>query len=410
MAYFAGYGFNKSHSAAYALIAYQTAYLKANYTAEFMACLISLESHDAEKMSFYLQEAKDLGITIVPPDINKSEINFTVVNNKIIFGLQGIKNVGLAALESIIAQRKQKPFKDLLDICMRLDLRTANKRVLENLVCAGAFDLLPGNRAQKFEELHRIMETSIERKKALLTGQMDLFGLSSPSPDSGEFDGWAFSARPEWNDKEKLEREKEVVGFYLSAHPLEAYRPQLKRLPVITFLQALAKNETAQGTEVTVICCGLLKSRKDIMTKKQERMSFLQYEDMTGIAEVIAFPKLFSKIEASLQDNQVFVIKGGLDVTSTQKCKIKANEIVPLETILRDWPSIEYISITLPPTFDEALIANIKALALKGNAQLDILFTEQGKQLRLRAKEKIAITPELISALENEQVEVKIAL
>ncbi len=329
---------------------------------------------------------------------------------QIIFGLQGIKNVGLAALENIITQRKIKPFKDVLDLCMRIDLRTANKRVLENLVCAGAFDLLPGNRAQKFEELHRIMDTAVEQKKALLTGQMGLFGISSPSADNTESDGWAYAARPEWNDKEKLEREKEVVGFYLSAHPLEAYRPQLKRLPVISFAQALAKNENAQGTEITVICCGLLKSRKDIMTKKQERMSFLQCEDMTGIAEVIAFPKLFAKIENSLQDNHVFVIKGGLDVTSTQKCKIKANEIVPLEHLLRDWPAIEYMSLTLPTFFDEAMISKIKALVTKGNAQLDIIFSEHGKQLRLRTKDKIAITPELVSALETEQVEIKIAL
>jgi len=411
MAYFAGYGFNKSHSAAYALIAYQTAYLKANYTSEFMACLIDLEAHDAEKMSFYLQEAKDLAIGIVPPDINNSAINFNVVNQQIVFGLQGIKNVGLAALENIIAIRAQKPFKDILDFCMRIDLRTSNKRVLENLVCAGAFDSLPGNRAQKFEEAHRIMETAVERKKALLTGQMDLFGLGSPSSDaSGESDLWAFSPRSEWNDKEKLEREKEVIGFYLSAHPLEAYAPQIKRLPVLTFTQALAKNETANGTEVTVICCGLLKTRKDIMTKKQERMSFLQYEDMTGQAEVIVFPKLFSKIEASLADNHVFVIKGGLDVTSTQKCKIKANEIIPLEHFFRDWPLIEHVALTLPTTFDQSTISKLSGFLTKGTAVLDLLFFENGKQLRLRTKEKIAVTQELITALEKEQLDIKITL
>ena len=154
MAYFAGYGFNKSHSAAYALIAYQTAYLKANYPAEFMACLISLEAAHAEKMAFYLQEAKDMGIAILPPDINQSDIHFTVINGDILFGLQGIKNVGLAALENIIEERTKKgPFKDLFDFCKRVDLRTANKRVIENLICAGAFDLLNGNRAQQFDEI-----------------------------------------------------------------------------------------------------------------------------------------------------------------------------------------------------------------------------------------------------------------
>ncbi len=142
MAYFAGYGFNKSHSAAYALLAYQTAYLKANYAPEFMACLITLEVQHAEKMSFYLQEAKDMGITIMPPDINRSEIDFTVENQAILFGLQGIKNVGLTSLENIITERTKKPFKDMLDLCQRIDLRTSNKRVIENLICAGAFDTL----------------------------------------------------------------------------------------------------------------------------------------------------------------------------------------------------------------------------------------------------------------------------
>jgi DNA polymerase-3 subunit alpha len=167
MAYFAGYGFNKSHSAAYALIAYQTAYLKANYLAEFMACLISLEATNADKMSFYLQEAKDMGLGILPPNINQSEIKFSVFNGNILFGLQGIKNVGLASLENIITERSKKPFVDLLDFCKRIDLRTSNKRVIEHLIWAGAFDTLPGNRAQKTEELINIIDQAVAQKRLL---------------------------------------------------------------------------------------------------------------------------------------------------------------------------------------------------------------------------------------------------
>ena len=178
MAYFAGYGFNKSHSAAYALIAYQTAYLKANYPAEFMACLISLEASNPEKMAFYLQEAKSMGLEILPPNINTSQIHFSVVDGKILFGLQGIKNVGLAALENIIQEQSKKPFIDLFDFCKRIDLRTANKRVIESLICAGAFDTLTGNRAQKIAELEHIMEVAVDYKKAQKTGQMDLFGYT----------------------------------------------------------------------------------------------------------------------------------------------------------------------------------------------------------------------------------------
>lgn len=165
MAYFAGYGFNKSHSAAYALIAYQTAYLKANFPAEFMACLISLDADNPDKMSFYLQETRDLKIDIKAPDINKSNIDFVVEHDAIQFGLRGIKNIGAAALDNIIAAREKGPFLDLFDFCKRVDLRTANKRVIESLICSGAFDLLPGTRAQQFHDVHTIMEQAHAYKK-----------------------------------------------------------------------------------------------------------------------------------------------------------------------------------------------------------------------------------------------------
>jgi DNA polymerase-3 subunit alpha len=218
MAYFAGYGFNKSHSAAYAMIAYQTAYLKANYPAEFMACLISLEATHADKMAFYLQETKDMGLRIMPPDINRSVIDFSVHGKDILFGLQGIKNVGLTAIESILAERTKKgPFKDLYDFLKRVDLRVCNKRVVENLICGGAFDGLAGSRAQKFAELGTIMEKAAAYKKDQATGQMGLFGSSVSASSSDE--PYIFSHGPEWSNKEILEKEKEVIGFYLSKPP-----------------------------------------------------------------------------------------------------------------------------------------------------------------------------------------------
>src|SRR5579863_9480167 len=289
MAYFAGYGFNKSHSAAYALIAYQTAYLKAHYLPEFLACLISLEATHPEKMTFYLQEAKDLHIPLLPPNINTSHIHFSVLNGSILFGLQGIKNVGLAALENIIEERTKKgPFLDLLDFCKRVDLRTANKRVIESLICAGAFDSLPGNRAQKFHEIAHIIELALAHKKDSLTGQMDLFSATKQS-STPEDETYTFSARAEWPDREKLEKEHEVAGFYISSHPLETYRSQCTWFGVETFEQAIIKAKNS-ATEYTTIVCGLLKTHKNIVTKKGDRMSFMQLEDATGSAEIIVFP------------------------------------------------------------------------------------------------------------------------
>ncbi len=410
MAYFAGYGFNKSHSAAYALIAYQTAYLKANYTAEFMACLISLETSDADKMAFYLQEAKDMGIAILPPNINTSVIEFSVVNNAILFGLQGIKNVGLASLENMMQEQAKKPFADLLDFCTRIDLRTSNKRVLENLIYAGAFDTLPGNRAQKLAELETIMDRAIEHKKSAATGQMGLFAKPVTDPNQAP-DLHAYQPLPELSTKEKLEKEREVIGFYLSAHPLDTYKPLLKRLELPTFAHTMATLPKSNGThEIIALGCGLVKSRKDIFTKKGDRMAFLQMEDAGSTAEIILFPKLFATVETWLENHQVFVVRGGLDLTSTEKCKIKANALVPLDLFLKEWESIQKVSFTLPFSFNETAASALKTSLVKGGIPLELIFQENGKKIRLTTKEKIALDEEFLRTVEAAGIGVQIQL
>ncbi len=409
MAYFAGYGFNKSHSAAYAMIAYQTAYLKANYPAEFMACLISLEAGNAEKMAFYLQEAKDMGLDIAPPDINCSEINFAVVDGKIVFGLKGIKNIGHAALENIIAMRSKKPFVDLFDFCKQVDLRTANKRVIENLICAGAFDLLPGNRAQQFNEVAPIIEKAIAYKKDAATGQMGLFSSAHTPEKKNEL--YDFERRDEWSDKEKLEKEKEVIGFYLSAHPLETYRQQLDWFNLTPFETALEQANSHQSeTEYVTIGCGLLKSRKDIITKKGDRMAFIQLEGSNSTAEVILFPKTFAKVEQWLDTYHVFIIKGGVDLTGTRQCKIKANELVPIELVLQEWPRIQGASFTLPQQLEEQTLQALQEQFVAGQIPLTLVFHENGKKLRLATKRKIALDAETIKNIENLNIGVSVTL
>lgn len=410
MEYFAGYGFNKSHSAAYALIAYQTAYLKANYTAEFLACLISLEASNAEKMVFYLQEAKDMGLSIEPPDINRSQIEFSVVNGNILFGLQGIKNVGLAALENIIAERNKKPFLDLFDFCSRIDLRTSNKRVIEHLIWAGAFDILPGNRAQKTAELSTVIDKAVAHKKASLTGQMDLFGIMQSS-DSQEAPIHTFQPLADWNDKEKGEKEQEAVGCYLSAHPIETYKKQLSCFKLQRFDQILSlATDASPEAEMVVLCAGMVKTRKDITTKKGERMSFLTVEDVSSSAEIIVFPKLFAKIESWLGAYQVFVIKGSVDLTSMQKCKIKANAVVPIELLFEEWDSISYACIKLPEQFDTTLVSSIKSLCKPGSVPLLIAFNEQGKKLQLVSSEPISITFDTIKTLHDHALSVEVGI
>jgi len=410
LAYFAGYGFNKSHSAAYALIAYQTAYLKANYLPEFLACLISLEATHPEKMAFYLQETKDLGITLLPPDINRSNIDFSVINGNILFGLQGIKNVGLAALENIIEERTKKGlFKDLLDFCKRVDLRTANKRVIESLICAGAFDTLPGNRAQQFTEIGHIIDLAATHKKNALTGQMDLFSMNKKNSSGDNDDSHSFAILPEWADRDKLEKEREVIGFYISSHPLETYKKQLAWFAIESFESATEKAKNATNEYITV-SCGLLKTRKDIVTKKGDRMSFLQFEDMSGSAEIIAFPKTFARAEKWLSSHHVFIIKGSIDATEGASCKIKAQDIIPIELALSEWPNIEHIAITIPTDITEESIISLKKSLTKGTTPLQLIFQENNKTLRLTTKEKILIDTESAQLLEQQNITIQCAL
>ena len=408
MAYFAGYGFNKSHSAAYALIAYQTAYLKANYPAEFMAVLITLDANNPEKMVFYLEEAKNMGIEILPPDINSSDIQFTVPKlTTILFGLQGIKNVGPTALHNILEQRAKKRFTSLFDFCLRVDLRLCNKRVIEHLIFAGAFDALPGNRAQKTAEIATLIEQAINRKKELETGQMGLFGSSTLTAHS---DTYTFAPLVEWQDKEKLEKEKEVMGFYVSAHPLDTYKKYLKRVEITPFEKGLKQaREQNSLKEIMIVACGIVKNKRIITTKKGDKMAFVQIEDYASTAEIVAFPSVYKKIEPWLNDHSVFLVKGTIDQTSTTNCKILANEMVPLELFFEECKTIQEVIINVPTEQLEHahnLLKNIPA----GKIALSIEFHENGKKLQLKTGKKVAISSAFIESLEKQGINLRLVL
>lgn len=403
MAYFAGYGFNKSHSAAYALIAYQTAYLKSHYRPEFMACLISLEVSDSEKMAEYIDQAKAHGLELLPPDINKSSINFDAVGNAIRFGLQGIKNVGAAALEDIIAEREQKgEFKDILDLCTRVDLRTCNKRVLENLVCAGAMDSLPGNRAQKFDEVEQIIDVAIAKKKSSTTGQTSLFDLGGSQQENKE-SGYIFSPREDWNDREKLEKEKEVLGVYISAHPLDHYTNLCSQLNTKPINQ---KHTVGHTIAIT----GLLRTTKTITTKKGDPMAFLQCEDTTGSAEVVVFPKLYAQVQHWLTQYNTFVFIGEVDNSLDGSCKIKASQLLPLDLITTQGLGIEAMDIILPPAFDNTAIAAIKDALKPGRTKVSFIVHEHDKIVRIQTRNNASYTSELATCIEQLQGTMKLTL
>lgn len=237
-------------------------------------------------------------------------------------------------------------------------------------------------------------------KKIPLRGKWIFFAHKNNSTAD---DHYSFAILPEWSDKEKLEKEQEIVGFYISSHPLETYKKQLSWFNIESFELALEKAKT-NNTEYTTISCGLLKSRKDIVTKKGDRMSFLQFEDMSGTMEIIAFPKTFARAEKWLNSHNVFIIKGTVDVTASDSRKIKANDIVPIELALNEWPNIEYINLTLPDNISETTITTIKNQIIKGTTPLHIIFHENQKKLRLTAQEKVLLDTASAQLLESHNI------
>ena len=316
MAKFAEYGFNKSHSAAYALIAYQTAYLKAHYPLEFMAALLTSEVQNADKILKYIAECREMGIEILPPDINESDKNFTVVGNQIRFGLAAVKNVGEAAIDAIMMEREGTgKFKSLYNFCHRVDLRKVNRRVIESLIKCGAFDFSKAHRSQMLTVLGDILEQSqwTQKKK----GAPQLSMLIDPSKEWKE----DYPDIDEFPENQLIVFEKETIGFYISRHPLSRYQEEIKKH---TDLDTSTLSKLQNGAEVKI--CGLVNGLKEIVTKKGDRMAFLTLEDMKGFVEVILFPEVFKEALPCLRGGDPLLVKGTLDLTE-EHIKIKGTEV-----------------------------------------------------------------------------------
>jgi len=392
MAYFAGYGFNKSHAGAYSLISYQTAYLKSHYPAEFLACLISLEVADPAHMCMYIEEAKSMGINIIPPCVNKSVKEFIVIGNNILFGLQGIKNVGETAIETILQTRKKDGnFFDMLDFCKRVDLRTANKRVIEHLIFSGAFSSLPGNRAQQYDEVNSVMEIASNHKRLMSTGQMTLFFNIQEKKDEKVVHN--FKERAEWSNGELLAKEYEVLGFYMSAHPMSGYEKKIALLGAVTIAEI--------SQQSSVIVCGIIKEKKEVITKKGDRMAFVTLEDTAGKASIIIFPKLFKEIESYLGGYSAFFVKGAVDTESSEK-KIKADTFLPLDLIVNEKKFIKQVTLEEKEILTKESWQKIKESLPTGSTELCIIFTDNQKKLQLLCKEKIDGDINLLEKLQQE--------
>ncbi len=313
---FGRYGFNKSHSAAYALLAYQTAYLKTHYPIEFMAALLTSEAQNADKIVKYISECREMKIEILPPDINESFKRFAVIGNQIRFGLTAVKNVGDAAIDIILAEREGNGrFKSLYDFCHRVDLRKVNRRVIESLIKCGAFDFSKAYRSQMLTVLGDILEESqsAQRKK----GEPQLSMLIDHSKELKE----NYPDVDEFPENQLIAFEKETIGFYISRHPLSHYEDEIKKY---TDLDTSTLPKLQSGAEVRI--CGLVSGLKEILTKKGDRMAFLTLEDMKGFVEVILFPEVFKAALPCLRGGDPLLVKGTLDL-SEEHVKIKGTEV-----------------------------------------------------------------------------------
>jgi DNA polymerase III subunit alpha len=369
MEHFAGYGFNKSHSTAYALLAYQTAYLKANYSWHFAAALLTIESQNTDKLAVYLQECKDRGIPVLPPDINKSQLAFTVTPEGVRFGLAAIRNVGESAIASILAVRaSQGRIASLHGLCDELDLRLVNKRVLESLVKAGAFDSIatagkdesPDEQADPRRSVRaRLMATidlacehGARRQRDRNLGQAQLFGGVPADGEDAIDPTLAGPARVEpWTEVQQLAFEKEALGLYWSGHPIDRVASELKVFGAKTVAElgaggANGANGFARGADVAV--GGIIASIRQLKTRKGDRMAVIMLEDPHGSVEVVVFPEAYTKAAELLQSGAMVVVRGKVELDE-ETVRMTATDVLPIESMRQKMARELSIKLTSPP-------------------------------------------------------------
>lgn len=325
--------FNKSHSMAYGYVTYQTAYLKANYPIEYMAALLTANSDNQDKVQRYIATCLNMGIAVEPPDINRSGVDFTPLSGKILFGLNAVRNVGHAAILCILESReKEGPFQNLADLCDRVDLRTVNRRALESLIQCGAMDCLNSNRHQLLENLEYVIDWAHTRAKDRASGQgsiFDLFGDSQEEQPQKKGLEQAPKA-PEVADftpQEKLRLEKDLLGFYISDHPLKSAM-QSSRLLGPTNLSDLEQ----QPEEAAISAIVMLSSIKPITTKKGDRMAIIQIEDLTGKAEGVVFPKTYERVQSFLNTDDSLMLWGKID-RRDDRTQLIIEDVEPIEKV-----------------------------------------------------------------------------
>ncbi|HHL40202.1 MAG TPA: DNA polymerase III subunit alpha [Deltaproteobacteria bacterium] len=393
MAHFAGYGFNKSHSAAYALISYQTAWLKAHYPVEFMAALLSSERDRTDKVVLYTGECRESGIEVLAPDINRSMLDFTVEDGKIRFGLGAVKNVGRGAIEEIVRARSEGPFTSLVDFLSRVDTRKVNKKVVESLVKCGAMDGLGANRASLAASLDAAMEVAQGVQRDRAAGQGSIFDMLGGAAATAERSFRAVEV-DEWPLEELLANEKESLGFYFSSHPLESRTEELKRATTDTTRSIKERG----GAAATI--GGVVTAVRETTTKKGDRMAFVTIDDMAGSCEVVVFSDVYARAREVLEGGEPVVVTGKVEVAEgtdgkEPSVKMIAAEITPLDRAADI--EVKKTHIVLPTEgLDRAKLVKLRELieANPGRSPVFLHLVGPGRREQvLRLPMDLAISP-----------------
>lgn len=341
---FASYAFNKSHAAAYAVVGYQTAYLMYYYPTEFIAAMLNSVKGSNEKVAYYIRFANQLGISVLPPDINESYSEFTVKDKTIRFGLSAIKNVGENVIESIVKHREEKgEFTGFMDFCNKIDTAQVNKRAVESLIKAGTFDSLDVYRSQLSAVFEKVLDGIHNEKKRNVKGQISLF---EEILEEKNFE-IEYPKIQEFNKKYLLAMEKEMTGIYLSGHPLDEYEKSLKVQTSHNISDLLLEDGFEDGVELDeqnlkvsdgdkVIIGGLISAVSRKVTRNNTMMAFITLEDLYGTIEVVVFPKTFENCRNLVEEDEIVIVKGRVAVREDEQTKILCEEIKPLININKD--------------------------------------------------------------------------
>ena len=392
MAQFAGYGFNKSHSAAYALLAYHTAYLKTYYPVEFMAALLTSVTGSTDDVVKYINECREMGIAVEPPDINVSDANFTPHGEAIRFGLAAVKNVGGNAIESIVAARTKlkRPFASVFEFCEEVDLRLLNKRVLESLIKSGAMDLM-GRRAQLMEVLDKAIDRAQKTQRDAESGQHGLFGVFlEEEPASND----KLPNVPDWDEHTRLTAEKEILGFFITGHPLEKYKEKLEDLNAKSTVD-IAAMTASTGKDEVITTAGVITSLRIAKSKKGDFYAQAALEDMSGKVDMIVFPEAYRRLQEKVKLEVPVLVKAGVRIEEGANPKITVADISPLEDVKVPLPKALRIRIPIETSTEQTVEALHSVFnERKGDAKVLFDVERQGEFMVVMEAEGYNVLPD----------------